>query len=860
MSPGVRIAAILCLLLAYRAVADPGIARMAEGRVARMPVVVGRGASAETREAAQTLAGLLGRMSGAEFAVVEGDGRQGIALGRLEDFPGPAEVLKPLIDQARKADLPVFSDGAGAKPEDREAYVIQSHPDGIFLLGVSELGVRNALWDLASRLGYRQYFPGAIWEIVPQHGVLEFSGEVVGRPSYAMRLFWYSGNTYPERRDALADWKRKNRMDGALEIKAGHSWENLLTQLRPVLEQRPEFLAEVGGQRLWKPAAKFELSNPELRKLLVDTYLERFRSLLARNPEELSFSVDPSDGGGWSESEASRAMGSVSDQVVTLANEVAEAMDKEFPGKRIGMYAYNFHSHPPSKKVHPRIVVLVGTHFRKTNLSLKEQIEGWAKQGATVGVRDIVSYLGQDYDLPSRANGWRKINAYTRSLRNYHAWGARLYSLETTDSWVINGLLNYAIAKTLWDVSQPVDEDQLLAQFVGDCFPGAKQAATEFFALIGRKPQLGPDLFNRLYSSVDAAWKSAASPVEESRIEDLALYVRYLELFHAAESARGDAREAAMAEMFAHLYRSRGRDAFHARGLIVDQTIRDKTVWTGDAATRESLWKQGIPPWASDLPPLSPTEIREVVRAGLAANERLPFDTVPFSSELVPAKDLVPEGQEFPKGKFATAVKASRFFTWTDSEGDVFRLRVHNSQKPYAPRPSLWADAEASLEAVDASHGDKLVGTGEAISYELRSPHRGLHTLIFAGPFSKDDVVELDPSKPWTMTDSPERGVPMLPYMSRDTSTFYFYVPKGTPLLGMFLIGGGTLVLPDGSRRSLKGNSHTSLDVPEGADGKFWRVEDWQGRSLQLLTVPPYFARHPSELLLPREVVEKDRR
>lgn len=853
---------VILLVLSFLATAsaqnNAAAVRLAEGGKALHSVVVGVGASETTRGNAKTLAELLGKISGATFSVVEGSGQQGIAFGRFEDFGEVGHSVHSLLEESQDSGQAAFSMLAAGKLKDRESYVIDAHTKGLRIMGVSDLGAQNGMWDFLRRLGYRQYFPGPAWEVLPNLDRVEFVGRVVGKPDYAMRLFWYSGNTVPERREMLEDWKRKNRMQSGIEIKAGHSWETLLSQLKPLLQERPEFLAKVDGKREWDQDGKFELSNPELRQLLVNTYLDRFRRLLARNPDELSFSVDPSDGGGWSESEESRAMGSVSDQLVTLNNEIATAMDDEFSDKLIGMYAYNYHSHPPTIRMHPRIVVLIGTLFRRTNLTLKDQVEGWAKQGPTVGMRDAVSYLGMDYDLPSRAQGWKQIGYFTRNLKNFYDWGARLYSLETTDSWVINGLLNYAIACTLWDVSQAGEGDRFLEEFLRDCFPSAGKPVGEFYRLLGQKPTLGSDLLNRLYSCVQEALAIATNPKEIARIEDLALYTRYLELYSVFSSARGEERMTAAKDLFTHLYRARERDANHARGLIVDLTLRDKTLWTGDPKTREALWRHSTPPWAAEAPLYSREEIREFVKMGLANHERLPFDTLSFSYNLVPARDLVPPGESFPTGRFATSVKHSRFFTWTDNEGDVFRLKVHNSREPYAPRPSLWAEAEASLDPVDIRFSEKLVGTGESIEYELRSPHSGLHTLRFVGPFDAMDKVQLDPSKPWTMTDSPEMGTPMFPYMTRDLSTFYFYVPKGTKLLGFYFLGKGTLVLPDGSRQQLTGEGHRAIDVPIGADGKFWKVEDWKGRHLQLLTAPPYFARHPSELLLPKEVVEAD--
>jgi len=45
--------------------------------------------------------------------------------------------------------------------------------------------------------------------------------------------------------------------------------------------------------------------------------------------------------------------------------------------------------------------------------------------------------------------------------------------------------------------------------------------------------------------------------------------------------------------------------------------------------------------------------------------------------------------------------------------------------------------------------------------------------------------------------------------------------------------------------------------VPPGEDGKLWRFEQCSGDRM-LMTVPPYLARSAEELLLPKEVVDRD--
>jgi hypothetical protein len=51
---------------------------------------------------------------------------------------------------------------------------------------------------------------------------------------------------------------------------------------------------------------------------------------------------------------------------------------------------------------------------------------------------------------------------------------------------------------------------------------------------------------------------------------------------------------------------------------------------------------------------------------------------------------------------------------------------------------------------------------------------------------------------------------------------------------------------------------HFEALVPEGEDGKFWKIINGP-RGLKFLNIPPYLARSPQELLLPKEVVESDR-
>src|SRR5690606_23293750 len=119
-------------------------------------------------------------------------------------------------------------------------------------------------------------------------------------------------------------------------------------------EKHPEYLTKPGG-------SKFCVSNPGLQKLVIDDALAQFE----KNPNLQSISMDPSDGGGWESDSCpdGKIYENVTDRVVTLANLVAEAVNKKYPGNYVGMYAYNEHSPAPTIKVHPNVVPSIATGF-----------------------------------------------------------------------------------------------------------------------------------------------------------------------------------------------------------------------------------------------------------------------------------------------------------------------------------------------------------------------------------------------------------------------------------------------------------------------------------------------------------------
>src|SRR5438067_791257 len=267
--------AVLALAVPARA-ADPPACQLARDGRAVQSVVVGAKATDRTRAAARTLAAYLGRITGGSFAVADGDGSAGLAVGRPADFPG--------LNLAGRLDP--------ADVTRREEYLLRSHPDGVRLVGATDLAVEHAVWDLLYRLGYRQYFPGKNWEVVPSRKDLSLAADVFERSAYHGRRIWYGFGPADYAAGPYAEWCARNRATSGIVLNTGHAYDGIIARNKRAFAEHPEYLGLVNGERR---SSKFCISNPDLRRLVAADALAQFE----KDPARDSVSADPSDGGGW---------------------------------------------------------------------------------------------------------------------------------------------------------------------------------------------------------------------------------------------------------------------------------------------------------------------------------------------------------------------------------------------------------------------------------------------------------------------------------------------------------------------------------------------------------------------------------
>jgi len=826
---------------------EPVVIELARDKKALLPIVTGTEASAAVKATAAELARYLGQMSGAEFKCESGDGGAGLVLGHPADF----------------TKLP-FAPQFGAGPFERENYVLRSHPRGLYLLGATDLAVSHAAWDLLYRLGYRQFFPGPVWAVVPPPADLKIAVDRRESPAFLARRIWYDWGLWGYNDRPYHEWCVRNRAVKGFDLNSGHSYEGIIAANKAEFDRHPEYYALAGGERKFRGDVKFCISNPDLRKLVADHAVRYFR----QNPKADSISMDPSDGGNWCECEACAKMGSVSDRVLALANTVAEAVNRGtgvppvshgqdahatnglgLGSKYVGMYAYHKHSAPPAIKAHPNVIVSATTAFIGGGLTFDQVVEGWKAHGATIGVYDYLSVVDWDWNLPRGGKGCRP-QAVADSLVRFHDMGARFYDAESGDCWGPCGLGYYVASRVMWDLNEAQHVDALIADFLDKAFGPAKEPMREFYRLITQDTQRRSpsDMLGRMYRQLAAARGATSDPKVQERINGLLLFSRHAELYYAYQNGGGKVDDVAR-----HDYRMRKTMMVHSYGLW-SRLISQKAALTPNHPLKSEE-------------PFSLEELASILADGIAKNQPVEpgFVGVEFSRRLVPAAARL-KLPATPPGSFPTVPQDhQQYFIWVPEGAGGIELRI-SVQKVWAnrmPKISLYSPLEVTLNAAATDESYKPDGKEYAIT--LKTPHAGLHRIesLDGGDYTRI-------AWPADMPVTIESGIdtPDVTSHFRGPWTMYFYVPKGTKLVG----GWASRVAnwaPRVSGKLLDAEGREVLDfgkgedgwfkvpVPEGQDGRLWKFADSQGQRL-LMTVPPYLARSAEELLLPAEVVQAD--
>jgi hypothetical protein len=578
---------------------------LAKDGIAQLPILAG-----SVKQPVEELRQYLASISGAEVKVEQArEGTDGIHVGLASDFPW------------RTFD--------GVDQLGGEGFLVQSDGRNLFLIAREPAGVRHAVATLLHSLGCRWYFPGKAWEVVPQRKTISGSWDERQLPSFGLqRKVWYGfGGSAVCARD-LAEWERHNRMGGPIPITIGHTWHGL--DPKADFQKHPDWFALVGGQR---KASKPCYSHPDVVRRAIESSLAQ----AARGTPMIS--MTPPDGLGYCECERCMAVcqggksyqehgttfarrpdgvliNVTSENLFRFVNQVATAVAAQYPKTLIGCYAYSAYSHPPSFSLHPNIFLQTTTAFRRTPLTLNEQLDAFHKIGVQSGIRGYFSVYQWDWDYPAITGGDLSLPRLVNDLRFYQKSNVQSVNGESSCNWGPRGLGYYVASRLMWNVRE--DPKALIADFYDNAFGPAALPMERYYvrwwgpyAAVRTKPtaarstaskpvgdelaaeQAAPEEFNR--ETLTAAYRDldeAAGLVKDrreyrNRVDQLRLYAHYLSLrVRLEEAARAKDKERVIAAV-------RDETVFGARlrdtGLIHSRPLVDKEFYRRFLAYKDFL-------------------------------------------------------------------------------------------------------------------------------------------------------------------------------------------------------------------------------------------------------------------------------
>lgn len=806
---------------------------IAEGKRALLPIVVSPQASASTRSVADELAMYLEQITGATFEVSSGDGESGIVLGTLAEFPD-SMLQRPLEIRDR-------FDG-------REAFAIRTDPGRLRLIGATDKAASHAAFALLEAIGCRWFFEAPEWEVVPSIPTLRVKVNRDERPAILSRRIWFGGGFFEHGaasrpvRDYAA-WARHNRMEQSLTVNCGHAWQTIIADNKAVFDMHPEYRALVSGKR---QGDQLCVSNAALRELVIRWALDFFR----KNPTADMVSVDPSDGSGQCECQACARLGTISDRVFGLANDVAKAVGREHPGKLVGLYAYHEHSEPPSFSLEPNVYVQLTAGFTRGRYTFDELLELWPQKCKSMGFYEYFSVW--PWDLDQFPGGRANDTAYLREqIPRYLAAGATSLDCESSGNWGLHGRGYYLAHKLMWDPT--TDVEALLDDFYSKAFGPAAVPMRRYYERFDRahQPLISAHLLAQGFRDVEEATRLAADrPDVQARLDHIKHYLRSVHLRWRVDRATDPAlkKELTLAAL-THGYRTRYSYMNHWVGM------RDS--WASQAAEEfgEPGWAApGNPmpsaPWAVESP-YSRAEIEAAFQEGLAYFKPDPVEEKRFSADLVPVQFDVVDPPAESKQAYQYGMKYALY----SLHGESLQMRVVSGTIPH------YRDMAPATWRLDDVSGKRLAGgrlplDGKPHRIEVKVPTSGLYFFGFDDSTAGWQIT-IAAGRTAAITLDPSRHVEHAGWMQ----PMYFYVPRGTRELQYYWAGEPHRVHgPDGTvlQEVRCSGEFVKIPVPEGADGKTWHFTQLMLGRLWFFNAPNLLAASPDALLLPQELAEKD--
>lgn len=510
--------------------------------------------------------------------------------------------------------------GQLAKPLEQmnpEAYLIRGNGKNVILIGNSAIAVRHAIYDYLEQLGFRYFQPGEEWQIVPIVKKFFPVYNRITQPAFHTRVL-ANGHGFLKN-EALAarfsKWADANRIGGFFEVNIGHSYQTIVSNNKKQFQEHPEYFATSVKKGEIPPTPKFNVTNPALVNLVKEDAVNRIKEAIRIGKPLKMLSMEPSDGSGFCDSPACLKLGSVSDQVFYLANEVAKYVKKSYPDMWIGSLAYNEHILPTKIPLEKNVFVMVTNGFNRSKFTTNELLQQWSKLASRVGVYDYLSVYEWDYDLPGKSNV-SQMAYLKKEIPAFYKSGARSYLAETNIGWISKGLGQYITSRLLWDLN--VNVDSLRNDYFTRCFGSVALQLKKLYTSWEEAPKgfISDNLLSDWIDLVQEADRQNKDEAVARRLDHIKIYLHYLALYKKLKSAP---TTQLMTEMLVLANRTMTISAFSTVAVMASLPK-----YAG--FPKMSYYANTQQPWTKETTPVSRTEINQWLsqdRKGLIRAEGL---------------------------------------------------------------------------------------------------------------------------------------------------------------------------------------------------------------------------------------------
>ena len=457
----------------------------------RAVIVTAAEPTESARRASHELQRFVEQMSGAKLPVYAGSEA---VPGRMRGAPQLLVGRSAAVDQL-SVDVPSGED----LERSREGFVLKTVGSSVVIAGNEDgvyQGTEYAVYEVLERLGCRWYFPGEFGQVVPWRRTVEIPHlHETQRPSFTMRAISTAGFT--EAPEGQREWLVRNK--GSDNRPFQFPSDGSIYRLAPPEEyaaDHPDIYAMKDGVRGWDgPSHRVMLcpTNPMTLEIAAGTVRQYFRE----HPEANSYGFSLPDNHRGCECDSCRARyhgfvvdtthdRSISDAYFNFVNNLAYAVNEEFPDRYLVVLAYSRVLLPPEGLDRPwndNIIAMIARLRVSRAKPLDDSTDFFAQsylRTLAAWVRLCPRLLIYDYDSLADLTPmpfWT-ADAIRHNIPIYKAHNVIGFYIEGHYTSLRIGLNHYLRARLMWDVD--ADVDALLRDFYSSFFGPAAAPMQRF--------------------------------------------------------------------------------------------------------------------------------------------------------------------------------------------------------------------------------------------------------------------------------------------------------------------------------------------------------------------------------------------